>query len=768
MDGGPAAVINSLTQASNGANLTYQLGTGFTSGWPAGNGAWYTFAGLIDEASVYSRALSAAEVLSIAQAGSYGKCDPVASVSPGTLAFPSVTDGQNATLTSQVSNPGNAPLSITSLALDASDTNFTVLTGQAGDCAVGTPLAAGSSCNIRVQFAPPAVASFTGQVTLTDNSVLGAGIQTIAFTGSGGLIPQTITFNSIPAQAPGGTITLTAAASSGQPVTYTSNTLTVCTVSGSSASLLTGGTCSITASQGGGGNYAPSTPVTQTFAVSNQTVNYAGLDTSTQGTWSGAYGGDGYLIATEPAALPPYATVSVNGARLYTWAASSSDPRATQTAPGAATRIASTYYATGSFTFNLNLTDGNLHRLALYLIDWDSTARAETITISDAVTNAVLDTESYAGFHNGVYAVWNIKGNVTIQVTKTGGNNAVVSGLFFGAVPAASSASYGGADTATQGTWTGAYGADGNVIANEPAAAPAYAEVNVSGAKQYIWAASTSDPRALQTASEAATQIASTFYSSSSFTINVNLTDGNTHRIALYLLDWDSTTRAETITIRDALSNAVLDTETYSGFHNGTYAVWNIKGNVTIQVTKTGGNNAVVSGIFFDSLTTPATASYTGLDITTKGTWTGVYGADGNFIATEASAAPAYAQVGVTADRLYTWSSTTSDPRALQTAASASTRIASTYYATGSFTINLDLTDGNTHQVSLYLLDWDSTSRAETVTIRDAASNAVLDTETYSSFHNGGYAVWILKGHVTIQVTKTAGANAVVSGVFFN
>jgi hypothetical protein len=68
----------------------------------------------------------------------------------------------------------------------------------------------------------------------------------------------------------------------------------------------------------------------------------------------------------------------------------------------------------------------------------------------------------------------------------------------------------------------------------------------------------------------------------------------------------------------------------------------------------------------------------------------------------------------------------------------------------------------------MYLLDWDGTSRSETVSILDAASNAVLYTGTFSSFHNGEYAVWKVQGHVLIRVTKTGGTNAVVSGIFFD
>jgi hypothetical protein len=104
--------------------------------------------------------------------------------------------------------------------------------------------------------------------------------------------------------------------------------------------------------------------------------------------------------------------------------------RALQVYAGAGQRIASCYYAASSFTIDVNITDGNTHRVALYLLDWDTTARVENISIVDAATNAFLDMETYAGFDNGEYATWNIKGHVHIQVTRTAGGNAVVSGIF--------------------------------------------------------------------------------------------------------------------------------------------------------------------------------------------------------------------------------------------------------------------------------------------------------------------------------------------------
>jgi hypothetical protein len=43
-----------------------------------------------------------------------------------------------------------------------------------------------------------------------------------------------------------------------------------------------------------------------------------------------------------------------------------------------------------------------------------------------------------------------------------------------------------------------------------------------------------------------------------------------------------------------------VNTQTFSSFPGGIYAVWNVKGNVQINVTKTGGPNAIVNAVFFN------------------------------------------------------------------------------------------------------------------------------------------------------------------------
>jgi hypothetical protein len=77
------------------------------------------------------------------------------------------------------------------------------------------------------------------------------------------------------------------------------------------------------------------------------------------------------------------------------------------------------------------------------------------------------------------------------------------------------------------------------------------------------------------------------------------------------------------------------------------------------------------------------------------------------------------------------------------------------------------ITDGETHQVALYALDWDgNNSRSERIDVRDGDSGALLDSRTLSTFSSGQYLVWAVTGHVTFNVSRVTGSNAVVSAIF--
>jgi ribosomal protein S11 len=80
------------------------------------------------------------------------------------------------------------------------------------------------------------------------------------------LLPQTIIFPAVGSQTVGANATLAATATSGLPISYTSTTTAVCTVSGSTAAMVFAGTCVLHAAQAGSSIYASATTA-QSFAV---------------------------------------------------------------------------------------------------------------------------------------------------------------------------------------------------------------------------------------------------------------------------------------------------------------------------------------------------------------------------------------------------------------------------------------------------------------------------------------------------------------------
>ena len=101
-----------------------------------------------------------------------------------------------------------------------------------------------------------------------------------SFRVTSGTTPQTITFHALPNQPFGATpFTVSATASSGLTVGFASTTVTTCTVTGDTVTLLAPGRCAIKASQPGSATYAAATPVAQAFTITKlaQTISFATL-----------------------------------------------------------------------------------------------------------------------------------------------------------------------------------------------------------------------------------------------------------------------------------------------------------------------------------------------------------------------------------------------------------------------------------------------------------------------------------------------------------
>ena len=334
-------------------------------------------------------------------------------------------------------------------------------------------------------------------------------------------------------------------------------------------------------------------------------------------------------------------------------------------------------------------------------------------------------------------------------------------------------------DTTTKGNWLGTYGSLGYDVVGAGSAGiklPSDVTVTPSGESSYTWAnpAPTTATQALEVPPSGSTRIAATWYSATSFTVDVDVTDSQSYNLELYVLDYDeNNARAEQIQFTNANTKAVLSTQTVSGFSGGTYMNYTISGNVLITFTKTGGNNAVLSGLFFTGASSSATATFDGTDTSTKGNWLGTYGSLGDDVIGAGAPGvklPSDVTLTPSGESSFTWANPapTTATQALEVPPSGSTRIAATWYSATSFTVDVDVTDSQSYNLELYVLDYDNSKRAEQIQFTNANTNAVLSTQTVSGFTGGAYMNYTISGNVLITFTKTGGNNAGLSGLFFD
>lgn len=161
---------------------------------------------------------------------------------------------------------------------------------------------------------------------------------------------------------------------------------------------------------------------------------------------------------------------------------------------------------------------------------------------------------------------------------------------------------------------------------------------------------------------------------------------------------------------------------------------------------------------------------FLGADSATQGNWRGIYGAEGSWIPGDATGSnpviPSYATAGVIGGTSFVWAATSTESRVLQKT-DGSGRIASCWYSTTSMNFALSVSGDKPRRVSLYAMDYETANRNMRFEVLDPTGN-VVDTRTITSFRNGTYVTWSLKGQVTIRVTNLQSTtNAVISGLFF-
>ncbi|MEW5915629.1 MAG: PxKF domain-containing protein [Gemmatimonadota bacterium] len=215
------------------------------------------FVGLIDELTIFDRALSHAEIQAIVTAGSSGKCSCVATA-----------------ITTQPVSAARVVGDAVTFSVIATGTELSYQWRKNG---VDIPGATGASYAIS-SLALSDAGNYMVVVTDCGSVTSASAILTVVSS------EQTITFAAVPDKTYGNTpFAISATASSGLPVSFaiTGNCLLV----GAIVDLTGAGSCSITASQGGDANYNAAPNVERSFAIAKaiQTITFPAIANATLG-----------------------------------------------------------------------------------------------------------------------------------------------------------------------------------------------------------------------------------------------------------------------------------------------------------------------------------------------------------------------------------------------------------------------------------------------------------------------------------------------------
>ena len=186
------------------------------------------------------------------------------------------TDGSTSTFTQSVSDwcgPQNYPGETLALAM----------TYRISPSSGTSPLA----CNVYAYSFATTAGKTAASITLPSNR--NVVMLAITLSQSAPVTPksQTITFNPIPSQIVGGTLTLSATASSGLPVSFSIVQNGNCGISGSVVTFLNVGNCGVNANQAGNSAYNAAPQVGQIIVVNNptaQTITFAAPASQSAGT----------------------------------------------------------------------------------------------------------------------------------------------------------------------------------------------------------------------------------------------------------------------------------------------------------------------------------------------------------------------------------------------------------------------------------------------------------------------------------------------------
>jgi hypothetical protein len=98
--------------------------------------------------------------------------------------------------------------------------------------------------------------------------------------------------------------------------------------------------------------------------------------------------------------LLAFAQVKLGEQLANIWAVLSADTSALETADSDSGQVAA-WFASPSFTADLNFIERDLYQLMLELLNWYNTSRSDQLDALDAVTGQMLGTQMVSGSGNG-------------------------------------------------------------------------------------------------------------------------------------------------------------------------------------------------------------------------------------------------------------------------------------------------------------------------------------------------------------------------------
>lgn len=188
--------------------------------------------------------------------------------------------------------------------------------------------------------------------------------------------------------------------------------------------------------------------------------------------------------------------------------------------------------------------------------------------------------------------------------------------------------------------------------------------------------------------------------------MNINLTDGQSHPVSIYAVDWNSKGISERVDVMNSTTGAVLDSRLLTGFSGGEYLTWNLSGNVTLRFTGLTGPHPVVSGIFFDHVASAPALVASGM--TTQGGSKSMNVASGIDVPSNTSSLLASVQVSTAGTIPHAVPSSTSDPGALLKAGTGAAALvaANDSRPNGSLMVNMNPDAGKPRTVRVSGINW--------------------------------------------------------------